>query len=168
MAGGAIAGGVLSLVGAGVSAAISAKAAKTAFKRARKFRRSAYQDTVFDLRAAGLNPILAFGRGPTAGTTFAPARVPDFAQGVSASAVGLSKLRAELDLLSATADRQRAEAAKAGMQSKKVELEVKEFKPTLGGVARRFLESGKAKEIGRRILEIPNWIRDRLKSAAER
>ncbi len=168
MAGAILGAGALSIAGSGISAAIKSKAAKTAFKRARKFRQTAYQDTVRDLRLAGLNPILAFGRGPTAGTTFAPAQVPEFGQGLSTTALSAMKVRSEISVMRALADKARSEAGLARGRTGKVELEVKEFKPSFGGVARRFLESDAAKRVGRGILDAPKWILDRLKSAADR
>ncbi len=174
MAGAGLAAGALGIVGAGISAAISAKAARTSFKRAVKFRRSAYQDTVYSLRQAGLNPILAFGKGPVSGTTFGQARVPDFAQGIASSAIGVSKVRAELKLLEAAAGKADAEAmlaaGRAGVtlpQRKKLELEVKEFKPTPGGLARRFFESGGLDKAAKSLGALPNWIRERMQSVAE-
>ncbi len=173
--GAGFAGGAgLGLIGAGISAAVSAKAAKTAYRRAVKFRRSAYQDTVFSLRQAGLNPILAFGKGPIGGTVFGQARVPDFAQGVAGSAIAVSKVRAELDVLKSAAEKQSAEGRLADAraevtvpQKKKLELEVLEFKPTVGGLMRRFLSGGldKAAEA---VGKIPDWIVQRLRSAAKR
>ncbi len=54
---------------------------KYQFRLNRKMRQLAYQDTMEDMRKAGLNPILAYQRGPTAGAgSVSLAQSPQFGQ----------------------------------------------------------------------------------------
>lgn len=75
------------------------------FDLQRRFRQTAYQDTMADMKAAGLNPILAYKTGATGGTA-----VPLSSQGSAAvnaanntasSAIALKRQSRELDLLDA-------------------------------------------------------------------
>ncbi len=116
MAWGAIAGAGLNITGGLLTKHYAATAARKAFRRFRESRRTAYQDTVFDLEQAGLNKILAFGQGPTNVAMPPQARVPDLAQGLTSSALAAAKLRAELKLL-------RAQSGLVDEQGKKTEAE---------------------------------------------
>jgi len=75
-------------IGAGFGASeLSKKAAKRAASRQRKFVRkmaeTAYQRTMADMRAAGLNPILAYQRGPTPTGAVSVAHTPDYARAIA-------------------------------------------------------------------------------------
>lgn len=76
--------GIAAGFGAG---ALSEKAAKKAASRQRKFVRkmaeTAYQRTMKDMRLAGLNPILAYQRGPTPTGAASVAHTPDYARAIA-------------------------------------------------------------------------------------
>lgn len=72
-----------SVAGSVISGLFKKSAAKKAYKRTRKLRRSAYQDTMGDMAKAGLNPILAYKQGATNATTVNMAQVPDFGEALS-------------------------------------------------------------------------------------
>lgn len=55
---------------------VAQDAATTAFERQQLLRQTSYQDTMADLRAAGLNPMLAFSQGPTSTPGVAQASLP--------------------------------------------------------------------------------------------
>lgn len=85
-------------IGGGASAALGSVAnlfsskmlMKYQFRLNRKMRRVAYQDTMRDMELAGLNPILAYQRGPTGAGSVGLAASPNFggamAQGAQAGA----------------------------------------------------------------------------------
>lgn len=98
------------LVGAGgsiTSAILSYKEARRQRKFIREMRRTAYQATMYDMREAGLNPILAYKSGPTSAMAASQGMTPDIGQGIAsgmaagaqisqaASAKGLRKEQAE-------------------------------------------------------------------------
>ncbi len=172
MAGGIGIGAILGSVAQPIAAHF---AQKRQHKYIKKYMKNKYQWMVDDLRAAGLNPILAYNNQPSMGQP----GIPSIAGGQGATALGAMKIKSELRLLETAADKNMAEAELArGRTSvtvpttKKLELEVSEFKPTLGGVARRLFNSAEAKAAAKKFLntvgDVPNWIRENLMNAAER
>ncbi len=150
-------------------------AQKRQHKYVKKYMKNKWQWEVADLRAAGLNPILGItGRAPQIG----PAGIPSTPGGdIAGTAIGVLKAKEELRLLRETANRTEAEALRTKSQTKKVELEVREFPPTVGGLARRFITGGgadAAKGISRFIqkvqekVSVPRWIQERLLGTAKR
>lgn len=65
--------------------------AVSAYHRSREARQTAYQDTMGDMKAAGLNPMLAFSRGPTNMTGMAAASYPTGAGGAVVSSAASAK-----------------------------------------------------------------------------
>jgi len=162
--------GAVGAIGGAIAQPIAAHfAQKRAFKYTKKMMKNKWQWEVADLIAAGLNPILGYTKG---GPSIGPSGIPSIAGGMGATAIGAAKLREELRILRATADRTEAEVPKTAAQTKKLELEVTEFPPTIGGVGRRILEGVDVKKAGEGLLkfigEAPKWIRDRFKAAADR
>ncbi len=171
-AGWAIAAQGVTDIGKTVAAGV---ASKIAWKRTKRILKNRHQWEVADLIAAGLNPILSATKGPGGGA-FSPIQSIPGGSGIGATALGAMKLRSEINVLRAQAEaltnaaqQSRTQAGLNVEQSKKVHLEVEEFKPTLGGVARRFIESDAAKKFLQAIGDVPNWIRERvLRNAARK
>lgn len=125
-AGGADWGAMVSaLAGTGVEAAGQVAAQRFSVKQTRHARKwqemmasTAYQRTVKDLRAAGLNPALAYAN-------LHPASVPQtqvaqafpvgkgMSEAMSSSARGFAKLRSELGILKATESKAKSDAVAA-------------------------------------------------------
>ena len=82
--GGALGGAALGLVGGGISSALQAEEAKKARKFARSSAGTAWQRTVADMKAAGVNPIMAIHQGATPVGTAAIAQMPDLGRAGSA------------------------------------------------------------------------------------
>ncbi len=168
--------GALGAIGGSIGAPIAAHfAQKRAFKYAKNILKNKHQWEVADLIAAGLNPILGYTKG--GGGIIGPGSSPGVGGGGNLGTTALSamKLRSELDLLQTSADRQRAESAlalsRSGLakeQAKKVELEVKEFKPTVGGLGRRLFNEFNTEKFIKNVGGIPDWILQRLRNAASR
>ncbi len=111
----------LGFVGSLGAAGISAREAEKSRKWTRKMRRTAYQDTMQDLRDAGLNPILAYKTGPTPIGSAAMGVTPDFGQAMASgvnAAVKLYKAGAEKRKLKYEGSRARGESAKAEYQAR--------------------------------------------------
>ncbi len=157
-------------IGGAIAQPIAAHfAQKRQHKYVKQYMKNKYQWEVADLIAAGLNPILGYTKG---GPAIGSVGIPNIAGGQGATAIGAMKLKAELALLRSSARKLDAEAGRAVAQTGKVELEVKEFKPTIGGVARRIFESERTKKFirsfGQGVGDLPSWIRNRLQNAAEK
>lgn len=92
----------------------SKAAARKAYARFRQARQTAYQDTMGDMRLAGLNPILAYSQGATGGSAIQQSRAPHSGNTVNAasavsSAVQAKRVKNENALL--VQQRQQVEAA---------------------------------------------------------
>jgi len=162
--------GIGGIVG-GISQPIAAHfAQKRQWKYTKKMMQTRHQWEVEDLIKAGLNPILGYV-GSKGGPPLGSVGIPNIAGGLGATALSAAKIKEELELLRATSDKARADAAKARVQTKKVDIEVSEFPPTFGGVARRVLSSEGAKNFLKgveRTAEVPDWIRKSVMNAADR
>lgn len=96
-----IAGLGVGIAGSIASAITSAKEAKKQRKFIRQMRATAYQATMKDMRAAGLNPILAYRTGPTSTAGASMGLTPDFGQGAAAgmqAGVAAGRSKSEIGL----------------------------------------------------------------------
>lgn len=119
--GSGLVGGILdSVIGpvmANVQKGWSSRAARHARAWAEAMSSTAYQRTVEDLKKAGLNPMLAYTRGPSGYQGVSAAEVPDLAGGEGGISRALSTARqaalvnAELRAAKARADASESEAA---------------------------------------------------------
>lgn len=66
------------VIAAGIQSAEAKKAAKKARQFAKMMSNTAWRRSVHDLKAAGLNPMLAYGKGPASSPSVSAAQVPDF------------------------------------------------------------------------------------------
>lgn len=102
---GSTTGGILTgAIGAGISFGLSRKNAADQRNWSRNMRQTAYQDTMADMKASGLNPLLAYKLGPTGIGQGAVAQVPDFASAMTGginAVTGASKLKGQKGLLAA-------------------------------------------------------------------
>lgn len=103
---------LIPVIGGVASAALDASSGVTSARMAREAYRSRYQDTVRDMRRAGLNPALAYGQGggPGASGQSIPELGSSFARGASAAANAKQSI-ASADLTGAQAALLKAQAA---------------------------------------------------------
>lgn len=121
--GGMFGGPVGSAVGTALGGAIDQnrrdkvgqEAATTAFERQQILRQTSYQDTMADLRAAGLNPMLAFSQGPTGTPGVSQANLPSMAPASMQAAAAMTQ--ADAATVSSAASASQAETARKQMES---------------------------------------------------
>ena len=89
---GGLFGGLGSMFGSGISAAASAKIARDNRKWQERMTKHRYQYQMQDMRAAGLNPMLAFGASPPSTPTPAMPNIPDFGASMAKGASAASQL----------------------------------------------------------------------------
>lgn len=80
---GGTAGAAGGLIGGILSIQAAKKAAKVQREWQEKMRSTAYQATMTDMQAAGLNPMLAYSKGPTAGGQAQMARISDLGSAIT-------------------------------------------------------------------------------------
>lgn len=115
---GALIGGGASLVGGLISGSQSRNAAREQMRFQERMRSTQYQTAVQDMRAAGLNPMLAYDQGGAGTPSGAQAEVPDFGR-VASSASDMMRTRAEVDVMKAQSEKLREE--KEGVQLSNIE-----------------------------------------------
>lgn len=169
--------GAVGAVGSAISSPIAAHfAQKRQWKYVKSMMKNRHQWEVADLRAAGLNPILsALKQGPLGSVG-----IPSSGGGgdVVTSALKASRFKKEMIVLDAQADSLSSSAlearARAGEHQQRtllLEVQTDEFKPTLGGIGRRLFTKEnlkRGKDFLQAVGDVPDWIRQRIRAAAER
>ncbi len=100
---GAAIAGIASLIGSGTSAVMSAKEAKKNRDFQERMSNTAYQRGMVDMKAAGLNPILAYKQGGASQPSGAQAQIPDFGKSSAAGVAG-AMAEAQTQQLGATTE----------------------------------------------------------------
>jgi hypothetical protein len=118
----AVIGGGLSYLGSRSSARMSQDSANQMMAFQASQTGTGYQRAVQDMRAAGLNPMLAAKLGPASSGSGAMAQIPDFGQAISRGASSAQAV--------ATAEKTEAETVKVKVETgiKKLDLLIKQLK----------------------------------------
>lgn len=121
-----IVGPILSLIGGGISMSRGERATKEARGWSEYMSSSAYQRSVQDMRAAGLNPAMMYAGGGSGASTpsTSAAQVSDLSS-LGSTAISSIKLREELELLKRSQDKLSADTDLSERQSDKARSETK-------------------------------------------
>lgn len=115
-------GGIIGGIGGSVLGSLSSqKQAKDQRRFIERMRATAYQATMADMRAAGLNPILAYKTGPTPIGSAAMGMTPDFGQAIASgvtSAARAAKVGLERKQIRATTAKTKREALRTEFQAR--------------------------------------------------
>jgi len=124
--------GVGGVIGAGIAASESDKQARKQRRFIERMRKTAYQDTMEDMRKAGLNPILAYKTGPTPIGSAAMGVTPDFGQALASGVTAGTKAYkagAEKRELKTRSAKQKREAVKEEFKGR---IEADKFNARIG------------------------------------
>lgn len=135
-----------------------------AYNRSREARRTAYQDTMDDLRASGLNPMLAINNGVTQLPSSMAASYPVGAGAATANVLSSARSAGASEVSSAASATQAATAARVGDETvKKIKQEVvnleSDNKRVLSVVENLRLEYQNLVKQGHNLTEVGNQIR---------
>lgn len=119
----ALASGMFSLAGSGLQAWSQSREAEKQRDWAEYMASTAYQRTMADMEAAGLNPILAYSQGATgSGPGAAATSMPNVMEGLAASAMEAKMLEANIAETESRESKNYAEGQRAREQTKGQQL----------------------------------------------
>ncbi len=174
-------------IGQGITEIGKVEAAKVMQWRAQNFTakmmKNRHQWEVADLRAAGLNPILGYV-GSKGGPPIGGSPVGGISGGSSIGTTALSAMRfkhevevlkQQAESLASSALHNRSLAGKALAETNLINLKFKEFPVKPSGIVRRLFDKKlvleavkKPARLVDRLDHIPEWMKQRFRSAAER
>lgn len=131
---GAVVGGALGLLGTKMSNDKSEANTAASYENTRMLRQTAYQDTTQDLKAAGLNPMLAYQNSATAATPSPVAQNRNLMEGVVNSAMAVEQVKnvkEQNELLRAQTAKTNAEALAVPITMANTEATTENLKATL-------------------------------------
>jgi len=123
-----------SLVGGMMSNKQSEQNTALSYENTRMLRQTAYQDTTADLKAAGLNPMMAYQNSATSATALPVAQNKNVVEGAMNSAAAYAQvqnMKQQNELLQAQTEKTLAEAAAIPTSVAKTEAETTSIKATI-------------------------------------
>ena len=89
--------GLAGIIGTGMANSANSAQADRQMSFQERMSNTQYQRSMADMKAAGLNPMLAFSQGGAGTPSGASAQMQDPLQGISSSAAGLAQAKAQID-----------------------------------------------------------------------
>lgn len=123
-----------SLVGGMMSNKQSEQNTALSYENTRMLRQTAYQDTTADLKAAGLNPMMAYQNSATSATALPVAQNKNVVEGAMNSAAAYAQvqnMKQQNELIQAQTEKTLAEAAAIPTSVAKTEAETTSIKATI-------------------------------------